>query len=109
LILKFEGFEFCKWIGGPNANIIDQLRYQNFKGDNQIYYKVHVLNEFVGGVRMGFYAFPFAIRIPMDVPGSLITNQANIKYILSSYLSHVVEPVQDSMMLPHASCFVNVT
>jgi hypothetical protein len=58
---------------------------------------------------MGFYAFPFSVRIPMDMPGSLINNQANIKYVLSTYLSNVAEPVQDSMVLPHASCVVNVT
>lgn len=60
---------------------------------------------------MGFYSFPFALKIPGDLPGSLITAHANIKYVLSTYLATTREMAAMARpgTLPYSSCFLNVT
>ena len=61
---------------------------------------------------MGFYAFPFALKLPADLPGSLSAGQANIKYVLSAYLAPNMEIAGANVglgALPYSSCFINVT
>ena len=60
---------------------------------------------------MGFYSFPFALKLPMDLPGSLLAGQANIKYVLSTYLTTTRELAvgPGTGALPYSSSFLNVT
>ena len=58
---------------------------------------------------MGFYSFPFALKLPMDLPGSLSVGNANIKYVLSAYLTPTRETSAYPGVLPYVSSFLNIT
>lgn len=77
LVLKLECYEYCQWKRHANTRIIDNsLKYPDYEGHNRLFYQVYNLAEFPGGVKKGFYVFPFSVRIPSDLPGMPATTQA---------------------------------
>lgn len=69
LMLKLECYEYCQWKRHANSYIVDGPEYPDFEGHSKLYCQIYNLAEFPGGLRAGFYEFPFAVKIPADLPG----------------------------------------
>lgn len=70
LMLKFECYEYCQWKRHANSHIVDGPQYPDYEGHNKLFFQMYGLAEFPGGLRTGFYEFPFSVKLPADLPGS---------------------------------------
>lgn len=86
LRLKLEVLEYCQWNRHASNTIFHDIRYYDFAAHNLVYSQSYVLSQFGRGLQMGYYVFPFAVRIPSDLPGTIVSQYAAITYCISSNL-----------------------